>query len=58
MIYAVFHDTVDGDRVLVGAFLMKSDAKNFIRNDLLSDRMYVVEVDGCWAEWSTIREAA
>jgi len=58
MIYAVFDDTVDGGRVLVGAFLMKYDAKNFIRNDLLSDRMYVVEVDGCWAEWRTIREAA
>lgn len=58
MIYAVFHDGISGDRVLVGAFLMKSDALNFIRNDLLSDRMYVVEVDGCWAEWRTIRGAA
>lgn len=57
MIYAVLDD-VGGDRVLVGVFLMKSDAKSFIRNDVLSDSLYVVEVDGCWAEWRTIREAA
>ena len=58
MLYAVFHDTVYGRRVLVGAFLMKSDATAFIRNDLLSNSLYIVEVDGCWGEWRKIREAA
>lgn len=47
----------DGDRnVMVGAFLMRSDAEDFIKNTLFSEGYKIAEVDGQWQSWMNIRE--
>lgn len=58
MLYAVClkTDTDYSGTCLVGAFLMKSDAENFIKNDSLKEELVLVEVDNVWDNWTAIRE--
>jgi hypothetical protein len=46
----------DGRNVMVGAFLMRSDAEQFIKSQVFELHYKIKEVDD-WASWSNIRHA-
>ena len=48
--------TPDSYPVMVGVFLMKSDAKSFIETQGLSGSFTIEEVKDTWAYWNMIRE--
>jgi len=57
MIYAVyFKDTTNNYNILVAVFLMKEDAEFFVEKYKYSSNYEIAEIDGCWSEWSRIRE--
>ena len=59
MLFVVHADpakTLSRDITVVGAFLMKSDAENFLLT-LQKDTYVLSEVDGVWKHWRLIGEA-
>ena len=58
MLHVVYlQEKEDQHPVLVAAFLMKSDADNFMKQSNLSDFYKVKETStGAWTSWSEIRE--
>ena len=45
------------DPIVIGAFLMESDAKGFIKSHpTLKDEMVIAEVHNVWGNWKTIRD--
>ena len=58
MLFVVYlQEKEDHHPVLVAAFLMKSDADNFIKQSNLSDFYKVKETStSAWTSWSEIRE--
>ena len=40
---------------LMGAFLMKGDAENFLNGHNLKDELVLAEVDNVWQYWEAIR---
>jgi hypothetical protein len=54
MISVVYFEQ-DGRNVMVGAFLMRSDAQRFIDKTPFSEGYKLTEVDD-WNSWSKIRE--
>ena len=58
MLHVVYlQEKEDQHPVLVAAFLMKSDADNFMKQRCLSDFYKVKETStGAWTSWSEIRE--
>lgn len=47
----------DGDRnIMVGAFLMRSDAENFIKNTTFVQGYKIADVGGQWQSWTNIRD--
>ena len=55
MISVVYFD--DGDRnIMIGAFLMRSDAECFIKGVTYNQSYKIAEVDGQWQSWSNIRQ--
>ena len=57
MIYAVyFKGTTTNYNTLVAGFLMKEDAEFFVEKYEYSRNYEIAEIDGCWSEWSRIRE--
>lgn len=57
MIFVVYDSQLGGDKVLVGAFLLKSDALQFMGLPG-NGNLELSEVDGQWEHWKKIREAA
>ena len=57
MLYVVYHKMApDAYPVMVGVFLMKSDAIDLI-NSRTNPNLYAVEeVEGTWGYWNMIRE--
>ena len=58
MLHVVYlQEKEDHHPVLVAAFLMKSDADNFMKQSNLSEFYKVKETStGAWTSWSEIRE--
>ena len=58
MLHVVYlQEKEDQHPVLVAAFLMKSDADNFMKQSNLSEFYKVKETStGAWTSWSEIRE--
>ena len=54
MISVVYFET-DGRNIMVGAFLMRSDAEEFIEKVDFTDHYKIKEVDD-WTSWSNIKE--
>lgn len=55
MISVVYFNS--GDRnIMVGAFLMRSDAEDFIKNTAFVQNYEIAEVDGQWQSWINIRD--
>lgn len=55
MISVVYFNS--GDRnIMVGAFLMWSDAEDFIKNTPFVQNYKIAEVDDQWSSWNNIRE--
>lgn len=47
----------DGCRnIMVGAFLMRSDAESFIKNTPFIEGYKIADVDGQWQSWINIKE--
>lgn len=47
----------DGDRsIMVGAFLMRIDAENFIKNTAFTQGYKIADVEGQWQSWTNIRD--
>ena len=40
---------------LMGAFLMKKDAENFLNGHNLKDELVLAEVDNVWHHWEEIK---
>ena len=53
MISVVYFES-DGRNIMVGAFLMMSDAELFIKNIMFTEGYKIVDVEG-WDSWSNIR---
>jgi len=45
----------DSKPTLMGAFLMKSDAENFLNAHNLKDDLVLAEVDNVWQHWEAIK---
>jgi hypothetical protein len=45
----------DGRNIMVGAFLMRSDAEQFINKTYVTDGYKIVDVED-WVSWSKIKE--
>ena len=58
MISVVYFENTYGDKVMVAAFLMRSDAENFIQYAPFNGDCKIVDVDGQWENWAKIRDAA
>lgn len=58
MLYVVYlkPNTIDGGPCLVGAFLMKSDAEDFMKSHSLKSELVLVEVHNVWGNWTAIKE--
>jgi hypothetical protein len=46
----------NGVNIIVGAFLMRTDAEKFVKDAYFSKGYKIAEVDGQWSSWSNIRE--
>ena len=57
MISVVYFENTDGRKVMVGAFLMREDAENFIQHGPFTGNYKVADVDGQWGSWMNIRDA-
>ena len=57
MISVVYFENTDGRKVMVGAFLMREDAENFIKSTPFTGRYKIADVDGQWESWTNIRDA-
>ena len=55
MISVVYFEN-DGRNIMVGVFLMRSDAEQFINKTYGTDGYKIVDVDD-WRSWSNIRNA-
>jgi hypothetical protein len=55
MISVVYFEN-DGRNIMVGAFLMRSDAEQFINKTYGTDGYKIVDLEG-WESWSNIRNA-
>ena len=55
MISVVYFEK-DGRNIMVGAFLMRPDAEQFINKTYGTDGYKVVDIDG-WVNWSKIKDA-
>lgn len=58
MLYVVYlkPNTLDSGPCLIGSFLMKSDAENFMKSHSLKSELVLVEVDNVWDNWTAIKE--
>jgi hypothetical protein len=45
----------DSKPTLMGAFLMKTDAENFLNAHSLKDNLVLAEVDNVWQHWEAIK---
>lgn len=57
MLTVVYMTNKDGEKILIAAFLMRSDAESFVRNSVFNTGMEIVDIDGQWEHWSKIKEA-
>lgn len=55
MISVVYFNGCYGN-VMVGAFLMRTDAECFIKSVAYSEGYKIAEVDGQWKSWMNIRQ--
>lgn len=58
MISVVYFENTDGHKVMVGGFLMREDAENFIKHTPFAENYKIADVDGQWESWTNIRNAA
>lgn len=57
MMYTVYQEMAPNCYpVMIGVFLMKSDAKAFIRSQAIPENYILQEVSEVWPHWSKIRD--
>ena len=56
MLYVVYLKPNTIDTCLIGSFLMRSDAEDFIRRHSLKSELVLVEVDNVWDNWTAIKD--
>ena len=58
MLYVVYlkPNNPDSGPCLIGSFLMKSDAENFMKSHSLKKELVLVEVDNVWDNWTAIKD--
>jgi hypothetical protein len=57
MMFVVYQKkTSEAYPIMIGVFLMKCDAKDFINSQICPDWFSVEEVEGTWGYWNMIRE--
>lgn len=58
MLYAVYlkPERLESGPCLMGSFLMKSDAENFMKSHSLKKELVLVEVENVWDNWTAIKD--
>lgn len=58
MLYVVYlkPDSLESGPCLIGSFLLKSDAENFMKSHSLKRELVLVEVDNVWDNWAAIKD--
>jgi len=58
MLFVVYlkPNATDSEPCLIGSFLMKSDAENFMKSHSLKGELAIVEVNNVWNNWTAIKD--